>query len=84
MNEFEVIGKCVSYGYSDAKPWIEVEPLSIDKSRYSITMYLDGLKLEDYEKELNTDYTLVVKGYIKTFKDDDKVMLMADDIFIVR
>lgn len=85
MHEFEIIGKCVDYGYSNDRPWISIEPFSIDKeTRYAITVYLSGLKLEDYEEELNTNYNVVVKGWIKTFKEGDKVLLMADDIFIVR
>lgn len=74
MTKFEIRGQVVSYGVSKNREWIEVST-----SDGSITCYLEGLYLKDFEDDLENAY-VEVTGYLKSYKYTDDVAVVATNV----
>lgn len=74
MNRFEIRGQVVSYGVSKNREWVE-----ISTADGSITCYLEGIYLKDYEPELENAY-VVATGYLQSYKYTDDVAVVATNL----
>ena len=77
MNKFELRGQVVSYGTTKNCDWIEI-------STYegSITVYLEGISLNELESKLDDAY-VEVAGYLQSYKYMDYVAVVATELDIL-
>lgn len=80
MNQFKLYGACVSYGSSEDKDWVDIQPKD---GGYSIQVYLsDEIKLSDLERKyILQEHDISATGYIQS-KSDDTILLIATQILI--